>query len=115
MALMLQFELYNLIKNQKEKKKKMNKLLLALLLTSASAHAGDYSMAVKEQQFCEHIGNVAKTAFGVKRAGISFEEFKTHVKPEWEKLKIDQAIAGYNADDAKSAYMNAWAACMDTM
>ena len=92
----------------------MNKILLiALLCTATFANAGKYSDAVATQQACESFGNMAKAAYGVKNAGISLTEFQANVKPEWEQMKKDIAIAGYHSKDAHSAYMAGWATCMD--
>lgn len=85
---------------------------MALLLISATAHAGKYSDGVLLQQVCEGDGDLAKSAYEFKDRGMDYEQVAANFDKSSKSIK-DTIFKGYHAKSANSAYMAAWAACMD--
>lgn len=91
-----------------------NKLLaITLILICTHASAGQYSDEVATQEMCKAASNMAQRSYDVKAAGVDFETFQKHIKPEMlEGLKLAM-LKGYNAPDREAAGMRGWALCMD--
>ena len=95
----------------------MNKLLLALLLISNVASAGDYAEATNTRKLCTSMGAVAGMAFDAKGRGEPIETMLAKSEKYPPKVQKDFKVAaeiGYERTDKKDAHMAAWASCMDT-